>query len=697
MKRQLALAAVLGLMAASNAQAALPGQPDAAATLPGLAITIDVLANDGLTGPVLSKALTKPTHGTARWVGTQILYTPANGFHGTDFFRYSAITRSGRAANQKVTISVDAANGLNLTLSGRAKAGVPLANATVTADVGALHYSTQTDGQGNYSLPVLGLNDSMVSLRAQGSGAQAAIVLKSTLGELARLGSEAGDGVLTRDEDNQVQLTELSTALAYTLEYANGGVPAADDVTIELASRGIDQSYLTPAVSAIRYVATGEYPLPEGVSDTDALIRDKDALNGFFQPVFADDFENYYRTAVDAMQDPDVVLPSVSSDFVGTANLVFEFGNPGTISASYYQGTKLRNDADGTGSYVMNLPIGDDATHWMASGTGIGISHDHPYTFDSFPYINGAQVRERFTLPRYDLVRAARIGGRLIEGVVSHATYTYPENPEIPSHEVHSPGFSFVAPAPLPFTAAELTAAPRAFKVLSTGEMYEPYGARLFSFNPNGTGTSSDGRHVTTTFAWSIDPAGSLVVAYPNGDSATYARLDGDGSYGEGVMAEFHSADGINASYGMAVVSDMAGPFTPGQLAYSWESGLDLASTHVFDNDGTYYLKLDGAAQTGTRLVMQSGSTFNHPLSWVIDGGTMYATEFHDNSGYVARCQIGANGCVALYARRWTPVARSGNRTYVLEELYLDNDGDGHVTDDECYTQRIMFYETGSP
>lgn len=700
MNKYLALAVIAGLLAASDARAALPGQPDNAATLPGLAITIDVLANDGLSGAIRSKALTQPMHGTTRWVGNLVVYTPASGFHGTDSFRYSAIARGGRAANQKVTVNVDAANGSAITLIGRAKAGVPLANAAITADVGTLHYATQANAQGDYTLEITGVNDAMVSLRAQGSGAQSGVMLRSTLGELSRLATEAGDGVLTRVEDNQVQVTELSSALAYTLEYANGGVAVDSDIQMEQAAKGIDLTEALTAAIAVRAIGSGEYPLPGGLADTDALIRNHQSLQDFFQSVYdSGDFYMPARVGTEALSDPDVVVPSTPADFVGNFHLTHENGAPGTISTVYYQGVEISNGANGTGSFVMNLAVTDPATAWTMEGPGIRISHDHPYSYDNFPFINGNQVRETFALPADDLVRGARVGGRSIEGMISHATYTYPDNPEIPMREETSPSLSFSTSSSLPYTTTEVTSAPRVMKTLlpSTAEYSAPYGAGFFTFNANGAGHVTDNHYTNADFGWVIDAAGSIVVTYPSGDKSIYTRLDTDGSDGEGVMAEFQTVAGVNATYGLAAIASSAGAFTTSELSHSWASGLDLASTRIYDNDGQWFVGLDGPGQTGANVTIMPGYSFTRPLSWVIDDGAMYATYYSSKGVLVPYCDVGVDGCAAQYARRWTPIARDGNRIYVLEELYGDYDDDFHVTDDEMDTQRIMFYEIGSP
>ncbi|MGS2648951.1 Ig-like domain-containing protein, partial [Streptosporangium sp. G12] len=58
------------------------------ATTQGKAVSVPVLANDTATAPAISN-VTKPGNGTATISGTNVVYTPAPGFVGTDTFTYT--------------------------------------------------------------------------------------------------------------------------------------------------------------------------------------------------------------------------------------------------------------------------------------------------------------------------------------------------------------------------------------------------------------------------------------------------------------------------------------------------------------------------------------------------------------------------------------------------------------------------------
>jgi hypothetical protein len=81
---------------------------DTATTLQGVAVAIDVTANDR-GGPFTGvRVASAPTHGRATVSGLQILYTPDATFTGTERFTYTATTSGGVSAPATVTVTVTA-------------------------------------------------------------------------------------------------------------------------------------------------------------------------------------------------------------------------------------------------------------------------------------------------------------------------------------------------------------------------------------------------------------------------------------------------------------------------------------------------------------------------------------------------------------------------------------------------------------
>ena len=85
-------------------------QVDTATTSAGVAVTIDVLANDtDPDGGVLSlTSVTAPANGSALISNSRIIYTPAAGFVGLDNFQYFVSDGQGGSGSARVSVSVGA-------------------------------------------------------------------------------------------------------------------------------------------------------------------------------------------------------------------------------------------------------------------------------------------------------------------------------------------------------------------------------------------------------------------------------------------------------------------------------------------------------------------------------------------------------------------------------------------------------------
>jgi hypothetical protein len=702
-RKHAALAAIVAAcLFAGSASAALPGQPDAVWTPTGSTVLINVLANDGGIGKIRSVALTKPAHGKVRWVSGRAEYTPDAGYAGPDSFRYSVIGTTGRAANQKVTLTVGGANAV--VLQGMAT-DAPLANATVTANVGIARFLTTADANGNYSLPVAGSGGTLVQLNAFGKDSQSQVQLRSTVGGIDKIRAQAGDGVLTRDENNQVQVTQLSTAQAYLLYFANGSQELADQDDLDLVQGSIDVNSLTQMAAAIKLVADGSYPLPAGIDNTYALISDPQALGQFVADVNADDPDAIGNAIQATVADADVVVPAAENDFVGTVNLIQELGTPGTVSTGYIQGERLQLDAGGTGSDYNTVLNPDPSVSWSFDAGSVHVVPNHPVAVTGYVVIDGVQYQRVETATSFDMTKLYEGGSHDIYAFSSQIDYHYPGG-QFPDGSYVSSGTTHAiedGSGILPYTTGEL-ATPRAFVVNGRpAPLANGVGAALFSFNGDGTGNSTDVRHFSRAFDWSINGEGSLVVAYPdNGDTTTYTRIGNDGGHGDAVMAVFDTAGGYAASFGASYVSDGGIGFSGVNLAQSWLSGFSISSTSVTDF-GQFYVRLDGAGHTGSLFnAYADGSTTNSPLSWAeTPAGTMLATSYWNNGNYVPFCSpIQLGTCEAYRARSWQRIAVDGNRIYVLEELYGDGalgPYDGQSSSDEMVAQRLNFYEVSTP
>lgn len=690
-----AMCVVLGCMAFPAQATTSLAEPDRTITARNRAVTIDVLANDiGLGAKPLLLLMAPPRQGKVVRSGlNRIVYTPKRDYLGTDSFLYLAAGRNG-IGWARVTVDV----GRALTLKGQVT-DAPIPGAAVFSTLDGHVFKTVADSNGRYALEIIATNEAdMVAVGANGAGAQEFVSFLSIVGSVARLRAEAGaDGVLTRTENNQVQLTQLSTALAYLLQLANDGQPIADEMQLSLAQRGIDVNVLTQMAAAIKLVVDGFYPLPAGASDTIALISDTAVFKQFVSAVQADEPTALAVAATATLTDPAVIALTTQANWVGDFALYIG-GAGGNVPGQIVQGWTLVLRADQTGDSLEGGFLTDSAVSWAFSSGMATLVPRTPIVNEWPVIINGVSVRRLTSTVRIDLTRIVDGGasGHDMVGVVRHLRYSYPDG-EYPDEMVQFSSSLLSTRGPvgeLPFSATEFPAL-RALSVyrpeLSPGapDSLTARGYAVHRFEAAGTGRIADDGQA---FTWSLDAAGRLIIAYDDGEVAQVRRLFHDGRKGDGVMVETTLPDGSSmANLNMSVVQDGTLNFNIAGLSQPWRSGFDIGrADYDFDRVWGFYILLNGPAQTGAVLSISESGRTTRPISWQLDAGKMRALIYRDNTGYVVGCTIGVNGCVVVMERRWTPLAQIGNRIYVLEELI-----DGSPL--RVSSQRANFYEIQAP
>lgn len=665
-----------------------PGH-DSALTARGRAVLVDVLANDpGMAAPQSLVLRSQPAHGTAQIVGSAIRYTPAAGFTGRDRFTY--FVKKGRNAGL-ATVTVDV--GEALVLRGRVT-DAPVAHAAVKATVDGREFTAMADADGRYSLEVIGTGGGMVALAARGSGDQAIVSFSSVLGDFDRVLAEAGsDGELTRDENNQVQVTNLSTAQALLLQRANGGQPITDDDMLVVARESLDNGELLTMAAAIKLSVDGGYPLPAGTSDTLSLISDPQALADFLGAVEADDPAALANAINAVAADPEVIVPATAAALQGTYTLAYALGVPGTINTGYIQGERLTLDADGGGSFVTAVPNADPGLAWSfdeESGRAVAIPAN-PTILVSYPVVEGiGQVRQFISTTRIEVGKLFEGEGRDTLAVTTTKTWSYPDHPQLEGGTQVSTGTNLGIrdeTGILPFTAAELAGTTRSMWIAGVPFANSNYtGAETFSFAPGGTGSRGDG----VSFTWNVDGLGRLGVAYADGSTSTYGRVQQDGRKGESLAGHWRAGDGSqSAALSISARSD-GFAFDPANAQADWRSG-QFVSRATYDPDNSDFFLVYGPGGTGWHVTYTSVQGWPTPIGWSSSAGMVDAVYYRNgNNQPVHWCQPQVNGCYIWQVRQWRPVARDGNRVYVIEQFLVDYEGNGNFV---TVSQRGNFYD----
>lgn len=709
----LALACCLGAAKPNLPEA----EPDLAATAANQSVLVDVLANDGALGSGLRLLKAhKPLHGAVRIENGRIRYTPKAGFVGSDRFQYMVQPHASQPHVGTVNVEVGG-GGVMLRLSGRV-ADDPIPGAVVRVLIGGYSFQAVADANGDYVLDIAALTgQEFVTVIATGTSPTGAPVdFVSLVGEIAGLASAAGaDQVLTLDENNQVNVTHLSTAQFVLLAEANGGTPPGDDASLRQLTQNVDIDALVELAATIKLVVDGGVPLPAGVDSVVELISQPATLEAFH-----------------AALPPGALEASIAEVAAGTADLtgfapgrvpsgyatVFP-GDTGTIRVGIIGSSLLTFDT----ATMRGIALEDAARlesdagfGWVFDGNDIRMTPDTP---TSRTYQAGNANCPDQPVQITDQAIDTRIR-RLQDGAgidvleftdrfqrtqvdLNGADACAAPAPSIETATSRMLGFEN-ATGELPYTAAEALGAQ--MQGHYRPEQYQPgvvsgWGVAVLDFGATaasaGSGTAAIAG-VNPAFAWSIG-AGRLTYTLQetaDGSARSYEarRLQTDGRNGEGVFTVATLADGRKSvTYGMSARIDGSLVFDPATLAARWRSGFDISQFEPTpEDDFGFFVRLTGAGQTGEYESITydpatgtSSTLLFAPFAWGVEGGAMHA-----RSHNIPFCTLGVGNCRLNRHRIWVPLSRDGDRIYVLERLLFRT---GPAPDPVLVSERANFYD----
>jgi hypothetical protein len=294
----------------------------------------------------------------------------------------------------------------------------------------------------------------------------------------------------------------------------------------------------------------------------------------------------------------------------------------------------------------------------------------------------------------------------------------------------------------LPYTAGEALGTQMLVDFRSTpsgGANPQHWGASLFDFDagsvPAGCGlphggtvtrnTSRLGNDMPTTswtadftvngnFCWANAGGKLQVRSYDPDDGAvrefTYRRYQSDTRKGEGVMVvvvpcqldgdgAVTGCDGPQATvFGMASRVDGSLVFTTDNMPGEWRSGFDVSTFQpdLATKTGFFYLvypQPDDAHQSAQKSVTYDANgnpqvVINLNYLWAIEDGRWEARAYRQAG---VPCFTPGGSCTMNRRREWTPIARDGNRIYVLERLFQR-----YLGAPELVSERPNFYELGT-
>jgi hypothetical protein len=392
----------------ASAQAA----PDKVTATWNRATALDVLANDSGSAATRSLAalVRAPANGTAAITDGRLLYTPRDGFYGSDSLRYAMRAEdNGATAEAEVTITVEA----ELALSGVA-IDAPLADAAIAVS-GAASAAATADAQGQWQATVrVSDPEAVLRIEARGVGTQQNVVLVSL--------AAASDIVDAADDEATVDITgsgalavsHFTTALAALAERAAGGA-LATAAALRSAVAGVPPEDVLALATLIHLVADEGLALPEGITDTLALAQDATASAALLAAQLAD---SSTAAAFEQAKTRAIASAPANGDLPTEGVLVAYSGLPGTGG-----GVMFTFADDNTA--VVSESRGTRSGRWARQDDAVVVTLDTPFSTMTFSGdldpATGIQAEIRMDLTA---LRLRALPGGMVE-LATQQTTTY--------------------------------------------------------------------------------------------------------------------------------------------------------------------------------------------------------------------------------------------------------------------------------
>ena len=640
--------------------------------------TLTVLANDTATNSGTPKLVsaTAPAHGTATVSGDTIVYAPTAGFIGKDTFSYTINAGAGSATSTAaVSVTVNA----DLTLAGKA-VDVP-ANATITVAVGSKTTTVTADATGNFSAPVaLDTPASMITITAQGTGAQSHVKLVSLVGDSQLvLGAAGAAASITPDMLAGLKVSNFSTALYAHATRKNGGVVPATQQALDDAAANVGASELLQMAAVIRSLtgSTGvaaRRTLPAGAADVLALVGNNALYTQFVKQIAP----SALFTEIGAMYGDASLLASVPAIAVASAQSLNFYGNEACCVTA---ATELVLNPDGSGSILKDQQR--VAGSWTRDASALTLTLTTPVLRSEM--VDGGTVPptqvEVQTLTKQFIIRQ-------VTGSADHGFATIAQ-----AGTIHYPGGqredgTFVSSTMSAFSEWARLAAPTDVGGSTLGGIpdlvnAQAVGLRQLIMALAADGSASSPQLPLLVVSWKAQN-GKLVLDTGSGRVQTMARLalaaNGEERWlargAAGTDYALHEFTAVRVQPGLA--------FTEASAARRWRSRPALSEISL-----AFYLNLRADHGATDEVENLDGSVT--PLrenSWSIDGGALVTTSYKLPDGSTAAsCPAGVT-CTIRTQRSWTLLRDDAGGVFVFEKTKLS---------DTDTRYRINRYERSSP
>ena len=239
----------------------------------------------------------------------------------------------------------------------------PIPNALVTVVIGHLEFQTTADNQGNYTLEVeFPEDDLMVVVTAEGSDDFDSVLFKSYLGDGESLLSSAGiDGVLTADENNNLTVSNVTTAKYVIINnqlVEDEGL--LNQAKLDDVNKQLDFNDVLVIAALIKAVVDNNVELPEGITNTLQLVQDKQLTAQFIADISSENPDVINELINDIIYDPTLTPADPRFSFTNKFYLVKSDEYQSAISDVF----DIKDDGEGSwstssGTFVITWTLTD--------------------------------------------------------------------------------------------------------------------------------------------------------------------------------------------------------------------------------------------------------------------------------------------------------------------------------------------------
>ncbi|MDE3272106.1 carboxypeptidase-like regulatory domain-containing protein [Pseudoalteromonas sp. G4] len=332
-------------------------------------------------------------------------------------FKVTVTDDDGAQTSESMTLTVEPNIIASFTLSGQVTTGKTIANANITAQLGDLQFTTQSNEVGSYQLNINVDDDyqeQLLTLSATGPSTNSVIKLVSELGNIDDVVelAESHENRLSANEHIGLKLSHFSTVVAALMVQQNNDQAVVSVEQYQTALNNLNIDILKTYAAMMKYLIDNisDLPaelMPENFENTYQLFSNKQAITQLFYA-----FNNYQSTLLgnlesELLADKETIGKRVS----------LEMGSPYYLAIG-----KLVLNENGTGTLITSLTKEQNSISWAENNKGLKLQFEEPLFYKVayiYPKYSYEQVQANGYIKSYNINNVYQ-GNKLSILLISH-------------------------------------------------------------------------------------------------------------------------------------------------------------------------------------------------------------------------------------------------------------------------------------